>query len=81
MKEYGPMALSVLNHWGIQSTMDFGEVVFHLVDKGVLGKTEDDRREDFADGYSFDEAFRKPFRATNRKSRGAHPPQQPSVKG
>ena len=59
--EFGPVAKRVLNAWGIRSTEDFGEIVFNLVGKGVLGKTESDRKEDFADGFDFDEAFVRPF--------------------
>ncbi len=61
LKEYGPMAYTVLKHWGVSSSEDFGHIVFNLVEKGVLGKTEEDRKEDFSDGYDFDDAFRKPF--------------------
>mgnify|MGYP005853966415 CR=1 FL=1 len=64
LKEYGPMALRVLNTWGIRRTDDFGEMVFNMVGAGVLGKTDEDRREDFTGGYDFDAAFVKPFRAT-----------------
>ena len=62
LKEYGPVAQTVLGRWGIRRCEDIGEIVFNLVDKGVLGKTEEDKREDFAGGYDFDEAFRQPFR-------------------
>lgn len=61
LKEFGPMAHTVLKHWGISSSEDFGNIVFNLVDTGILGKTDEDRREDFAGGYDFDDAFRKPF--------------------
>ncbi|NCC49966.1 MAG: hypothetical protein EOM20_01995 [Spartobacteria bacterium] len=61
LREFGPISKRVLNHWGIHSTEDFGHVVFNLVDKGILGKTEGDRIEDFADGYDFADAFVKPF--------------------
>lgn len=61
LQEYGPMGLRVLNHWGLHTTEDVGEIVFNLVSKGVLGKTDEDRREDFANGYDFTEAFRAPF--------------------
>ncbi len=61
LTEFGPMALKVLNSWGIEKTDDFGEVVFNLVQSGELGKTEEDRREDFKGGYDFQEAFAKPF--------------------
>lgn len=62
LKEYGPMAKTVLNRWGISRCEDFGEIVFNLVEAGTLGKTDEDKREDFAGGYDFEKAFRDPFR-------------------
>ena len=62
LNEFGPMTLSVLNRWGIKSTEDIGEMVFNLVESGILGKTENDERKDFAGGYDFEEAFAAPFR-------------------
>jgi uncharacterized repeat protein (TIGR04138 family) len=59
--EFGPMAMSVLQSWGIVKTADFGEIVFNLVAAGVLGKTDEDRKEHFTDGYDFYDAFVKPF--------------------
>ena len=61
LEEFGPMALKVLTSWRIKKTEDLGEIVFNLVQAGELGKTEEDRREDFKDGYSFHDAFEKPF--------------------
>lgn len=61
LQEFGPMALTVLNAWGITRTEDFGEMVFNLVEAGKLGKTEQDSRADFADGYDFQETFAKPY--------------------
>jgi len=58
---YGPMAKALLNEWGIQRCEDFGEIVFNLVDHGLLSKTEKDSRDDFKGGYDFNEAFCKPF--------------------
>lgn len=60
--EFGPMSRTLLEEWGITSTEDVGEIVFNMVETGLLGKTEEDNREDFADGYDFDEAFQKPYR-------------------
>ena len=40
-------------NWGIKSTRDFGEMVFVLVDGGVLSRTEADKVEDFDDVYPF----------------------------
>ena len=61
LEQYGYMAKSVLNHWGISSTGDFGEIVFNLIRIGQMRKTPDDRREDFDDVYDFDEAFARKF--------------------
>jgi len=66
LNQFGPMALTVFEEWGIKSCKDFGEIVFNLVDNGVLAKTESDSRADFADGYNFWEAFRRPFVPSTR---------------
>ena len=59
--QFGLMAKSVLNHWGIRSTDDFGEMVWNLIDLGVFGCTPSDRREDFHSVYSFHDAFVAPY--------------------
>jgi uncharacterized repeat protein (TIGR04138 family) len=64
---FGPMALRVLNHWGIYSTKDFGKIVFNLIGQGVFGKTEEDKLDDFDNGYDFDTAFRDPFLPPSRR--------------
>ena len=61
IQELGPMASTVFKTWGISRTEDFGEIVFNLVESGVLGKTDSDKREDFANGYDFFNTFTKPF--------------------
>jgi hypothetical protein len=55
------MTMTVFEVWGVCSCGDFGEIVFNLVESGVLAKTEKDSRADFQNGYDFEEAFRKPF--------------------
>lgn len=61
LKEFGPMAFTVLKTWGIHRTDDVGELVFKLIDRGLLGKTPQDKQEDFAAVYDFQEAFVRPF--------------------
>ncbi|HWI58523.1 MAG TPA: Minf_1886 family protein [Bacillota bacterium] len=61
LAQFGPMAMLVLEEWGIRVSRDFGEIVFNMVDIGLLAKTEQDSRADFEGGYDFFEAFRKPF--------------------
>ena len=75
LQEFGPMALRVLNTWGLKRTEDFGELVFNLVESGKLRKTEED-----SNGYDFTEAFTLPFLPAARPSparrgtRGARTP-------
>lgn len=61
LAQFGYMAKTVLNSWGIYSTSDFGEIVFNLIRIGQMRKTRTDRREDFDNVYDFDTAFREGF--------------------
>src|SRR5580692_13029947 len=61
LQQFGPMAVTVLEEWGIKSCPDFGEIVFNMVEIELLAKTEKDNREDFQSGYDFTDAFRKPY--------------------
>lgn len=69
LDQYGPLAKMVLNGWGISRCSDFGDIVFNLIEYNVFSKTENDRREDFAEVYDFDEAFVKPFAPTRKRRR------------
>lgn len=55
--QYGPMAKTVLHHWGITKTEDFGNIVFNMIDKKILSKTEEDSLDDFKDIYKFESVF------------------------
>jgi uncharacterized repeat protein (TIGR04138 family) len=80
LSQYGPMALTVLNEWGIHKCEDFGEVVFIMVEHGLLSKSTEDSPTDFSNGYSFDEAFRAPFLPTEKKMmQGVENSPQPGV--
>ncbi|MGC1479454.1 MAG: Minf_1886 family protein [Chthoniobacterales bacterium] len=67
LKEYGPMAATVLEYWGVRSTTDVGNLVFNLVDAQVFSKTDRDTPEAFADAYDFDAAFQAPFRPSGKR--------------
>jgi len=45
LQEYGPMAMMVLNSWGVKSCEDFGEIVFKMVEHRLLSVTEQDARD------------------------------------
>ena len=61
LSKYGPMARTVLEHWGIHCTDDLGEIVFAMVDGGVLTKRDEDRMEDFRNLYDFEEVFERDY--------------------
>ncbi len=61
LNRFGPMTLLVLRHWGIHATEDFGHIVFNLVDNRILSKTDDDKIDNFKDGYNFEEVFEKGY--------------------
>lgn len=59
--QFGPMTITVFEEWGIRNCKDFGEMVFNMVEIGLLAKTEKDSRDDFQTGYDFTDAFLKPY--------------------
>ena len=75
LQQYGPMTLLLLREWGVTRGEDFGEIVFNMVEAGLLGKTERDSRDDFKNSFDFTDAFQKPFLS----AAAATPPS--SVKG
>jgi uncharacterized repeat protein (TIGR04138 family) len=80
LKQYGPMAITVLEEWGVRASADFGEIVFNMVEKNLLAKTDQDSREDFKGGYDFEDAFRKPYIPTRKTVAKAPPlPKAPVV--
>jgi len=58
IQRWGPLARTVLDHWGIRSTLDFGRMVYLLVNNGFMQKTDEDSLEDFREVFDFDKAFR-----------------------
>ena len=73
LDQYGYMAKTVLNSWGIHGTGDFGEIVFNLIRIGQMRKTPADTRVDFDNVYDFDTAFKQDFKIA--------PPDQSSAAG
>ena len=59
--KYGCMAIDVLTAWNIYTTDDIGNIVFNLAEVHLLGTSENDRKEDFHNRFSFQDAFVNPF--------------------
>jgi uncharacterized repeat protein (TIGR04138 family) len=61
LERFGLMSRLVLEHWGIRSTADIGNIVFALVELGMLLSQPTDTREDFEGVFSFDQAFERDY--------------------
>ena len=61
LERFGVMARLVLEYWGLHSTADIGDVVFTLVELGLLMSQPTDTKDEFADVYEFDQAFEREY--------------------
>ena len=61
IKEFGPMALTILHQWGLNRGLEVGHIVYNLIEIGYFGKNDGDSLEDFYGGYDFNTAFTEPF--------------------
>ncbi|MCL2744761.1 MAG: hypothetical protein FWE67_13010, partial [Planctomycetaceae bacterium] len=53
VRQYGPMAETVLSSLGIRKTDDIGEIVYNLISIGQMRKTAEDSRDDFNGVFDF----------------------------
>lgn len=58
LKEFGALAVMVFDVWGLHKTGDFGDIVFNLVEAGLMSRSDQDNREEFNDVYEFRDVFR-----------------------
>lgn len=61
LARFGVLARQVLAYWGIRTTRDLGEIVFALVNAGVLTRQDNDTVTEFEDLWSFDDAFERAY--------------------
>jgi uncharacterized repeat protein (TIGR04138 family) len=57
LERFGVLSRLVLDHWGVRSTAHVGDIVFALVESGLLMSQPGDSRQDFEDVFDFDDAF------------------------
>jgi uncharacterized repeat protein (TIGR04138 family) len=57
-REWGALAGVVLRQWNIRRTRDFGEMVYLMIDLGMMGKQDADDITDFDDVYDLDSSLR-----------------------
>jgi uncharacterized repeat protein (TIGR04138 family) len=56
-QQFGFLAREVLESWGLHNTADFGNIVYVLIEHGILSKTKDDSLEDFIGVFDFSTEF------------------------
>jgi len=54
---WGLLARSVLETWGMRDTGAIGDLVFNLIRRGLLEAGEEDTRDQFDDAFSFEEGL------------------------
>ena len=59
-QEFGRLSHHVLTEWGLHSSLDFGKIIFSLIDKKILDADENDKLENFRDIYHFIDTFKLP---------------------
>ena len=57
IERWGRLARTVLDRWNIRATVDFGNMVYLLIEHDFMKKTDEDSLDDFRDVYDFSEAF------------------------
>ncbi len=70
VNQFGLMTRIVFRRWGVRTTDDFGQIVFELVERGEMSKTDRDQPRDFSDVYDFDEVFDRDYRVDVSKAFG-----------
>ena len=61
LNEFGYMARVVLANWGITETGHFGDIVYNMIDVGLMKKSPQDSRSHFDDVYEFGKVFEGDF--------------------
>lgn len=57
VQRWGLLSQTVLRRWGIETTEDFGTIVFAMIDRQELKASDNDSIEDFKGVFNFQEAF------------------------
>ncbi|HEX8324835.1 MAG TPA: Minf_1886 family protein [Tepidisphaeraceae bacterium] len=61
-QRWGLLARTVLGQWGVYTTLDFGRIVYAMIDAGIMGRSDEDRLADFKAVYDFRSAFEKQYK-------------------
>jgi uncharacterized repeat protein (TIGR04138 family) len=70
LDQFGPMAATLMNEWGVRKCQDVGDMVFQLIEEQVFGKQDSDRREDFSEVFDFEASLVTPFQPKRQPAGG-----------
>ncbi|MEY3394876.1 MAG: hypothetical protein RL346_1112 [Verrucomicrobiota bacterium] len=70
LDQFGPMAATLMEEWGIHETRDVGNMVFRLIEEQVFGKQDSDKPEDFEGLFDLNRSLRLPFLPTSASKNG-----------
>jgi uncharacterized repeat protein (TIGR04138 family) len=62
LTKWGMLARTVLSRWNITSTLDFGRMVFAMIEEGQMQRTDEDTLDDFRNVYEFRKSFDSSYR-------------------
>jgi uncharacterized repeat protein (TIGR04138 family) len=62
IEKWGRLAKVVLNHWGIRTTRDFGEIVYLMIQHKWMSAQPEDSIDDFNNVYDFKTVFEDQFK-------------------
>lgn len=57
VQQFGIATRLVLEQWGIVKTRQIGDIVFNLIDGGLMRKTDEDSIDDFNEVFDFETEF------------------------
>ena len=70
LEQFGPMAATLMEEWGVNQCQDVGNMVFRLIEEQVFGKQESDTEQDFEGTFDLNQALREPFLPKGKKKSG-----------
>ena len=76
LEQFGPMASTLMDEWGIKQCSDVGNMVFLMIEEQVFGKQDSDKPEDFDGSFDLLNSLREPFLPKGKITESAE-----SVKG
>lgn len=66
------LAGTVLREWGITETMDFGNIVYNLIDEQIFSASAEDSPDDFKDVFDFEKVFEEPLKTSKAQKHTPH---------